>query len=872
MNVNELELTRLLVYGSATPGADPNMHIRQDAPPSAAEPRPSVTYAMADYMSTGAGRYALASEAPLMRAFFNDGLVLPTLADGTYTAAQVRSLLGLSAADGSLRFDQSQYTTDALSADFIERAYVFGSTGYIVAEAGLTFRVAGGSYSVDNVEVRAFDDNFDFQSSNPIASTANAFLNAAFDPYGLIPQVGGVTTSVEIRYTGSGRTDASYTTAEYLSDRAYLAIASNPVTQGPLAAGVFADALAGLATNSGYLGTMNADLLFTYETADGKKVIYGTPGNDSLTPLSAELTATIYTSYRIVGGTGTDSLTGGEFADDLWGGPGSDTLSGGWLPLGSLDGNDRAFYRGAFADYDIRFMPDGSVQIEDSDSSRDGQDTLNNVEYAAFGDRTVSLKPGQDIAFVVDTTGSMWDDIGAVKSSASAIIEAIFDPARDMLNSRFAVVEYNDPYTGVVLPFTDQPDPDDRKAAALSGIGSLYASGGGDFPELTYTGLLQALDGSAGDWRSDALSRKIVLFGDATAKDAYLAPLVYALALGRGVSLSASATGDLLPDGPALAEQVPGLLLSDETLAPGLTVTTLGGDALLDAAGAPTTVPVQIFTVAIGSYGPTITQFAEIARETNGAAFRAASAADLVEALLAVITLPLYTLVATATSVVEGNSGTQQVEFRLLRDNADTAATVNLGRDGSADNLDVTDVPDTVNFAAGESEKRFNVTVHGDTVFEADEVLRLFIESVSVPATYGGTGATLAITNDDEAVHVIMGTSGRDVLVGTAGADELHGLAGSFDTLTGGAGPDRFVFGAELRNGVRERDTITDYEVDVDAIVLLVDDEVASIRNTSTGAVIFLASDGDAIYVNGPGVNSSNITLIGVPDADTLGL
>jgi hypothetical protein len=50
---------------------------------------------------------------------------------------------------------------------------------------------------------------------------------------------------------------------------------------------------------------------------------------------------------------------------------------------------------------------------------------------------------------------------------------------------------------------------------------------------------------------------------------------------------------------------------------------------------------------------------------------------------------------------------------------------------------------------------------------------------------------------------------------------------------------------------VRERDVILDYEVGVDAIMLTDDATVGSIRQTSTGAVIFLEGDLDAIYVNG---------------------
>ena len=324
MNVNELELTKLLVYGTTSPGSDPNTHIRQDAQASVAEPRPSVTYSMFDYMTTGAGRYALPSDAPLIRTFFLDSISpFPKLTDGIYTATTVRDSLGLESADnnGSLRFSVSQYTLDPASDDFIERAYVFGSTNFVISENNLVFRVNNGIYTVENVEVRAFNDNFDFQSSNPIAATASFFLNQAFDPYGLIPVVNGVTTSVEIKYDGGGRTDPVYTGSEYLADRAYMLLAYDP----SLAAAEFAGALAGLATNTGYLGAINSDLLFRYYTADGKKIVYGTPGNDSITPLSAEATIDLYSRYQMVGGTGNDTIKGGNYADELWGGPGNDT-------------------------------------------------------------------------------------------------------------------------------------------------------------------------------------------------------------------------------------------------------------------------------------------------------------------------------------------------------------------------------------------------------------------------------------------------------------------------------------------------------------------------------------------------------------------
>jgi len=126
------------------------------------------------------------------------------LGDYIYVAGSLvkRRKLGFEENASLLGFGVSQYLTDASSSDFIERAYVFGSTGFELADT-MTFTVSSGTYTVNNLEVRARDDNFDFQSSNPIATTASAFLNDAFDPYGLIPTKGSEsseTVPVDIVY------------------------------------------------------------------------------------------------------------------------------------------------------------------------------------------------------------------------------------------------------------------------------------------------------------------------------------------------------------------------------------------------------------------------------------------------------------------------------------------------------------------------------------------------------------------------------------------------------------------------------------------------------------------------------------------------
>ena len=459
-----------------------------------------------------------------------------------------------------------------------------------------------------------------------------------------------------------------------------------------------------------------------------------------------EKVLTVVNAERVWTGSGEDHIKGNDEDNEIKSGSGNDEITGGKgndIIDGGDGADDFAIFSGDCMDYDFVVSGTGAgrtVTITHARGSmEDGEDTLTNVEWARFAngeeiDLTVEDPgcKGQDIAFVVDTTGSMWDDLASVKSSASAVIDALFDPSRGFSNSRVAVVEFNDPYTSVVLPFTDQEDIAARKSAALGAINSLYADGGGDFPEYTYTGLLRALDGSIGSWREDASSRKIVLFGDATAKDAGLAGQVYALAANVNADLSA-------------ASAVAGLSLS-----------TMNAVSIDPVSGERSVVSVQIYTVAIGGWWETEQEYAEIAAATGGLAFTAATANDLVDALLEVITLPIYSISIGTDIIVEGNEGEQYVTVTIRRDVADDAATVTLSTFGNADGDDVTGLPATVEFAAGQRTATFEIAVLGDEAYEADEVFGIAIASISEDASYSDRDVTLTIENDDELKAVLV--------------------------------------------------------------------------------------------------------------------
>ncbi|PPH14636.1 peptidase [Rathayibacter sp. AY1F8] len=121
-----------------------------------------------------------------------------------------------------------------------------------------------------------------------------------------------------------------------------------------------------------------------------------------------------------------------------------------------------------------------------------------------------------DIAFAIDTTGSMEDDIDAVKRNVGAIVERV---AATSNSARYGLVTFRDHPVGggdltdyasrVETPFTADPAVFSEKLTAL-GVG-----GGGDIPESVYSGAMTALDF---EWRS-GVRKVLIVLGDAPAKN-----------------------------------------------------------------------------------------------------------------------------------------------------------------------------------------------------------------------------------------------------------------------------------------------------------------------------------------------------------------
>ena len=128
--------------------------------------------------------------------------------------------------------------------------------------------------------------------------------------------------------------------------------------------------------------------------------------------------------------------------------------------------------------------------------------------------RPASARTPLDLAFVIDTTGSMGSSIEGVKSAAANIAQTLEDRGSDF---RIGLVDFKDhPDQGD--PYASQLDLQmtSNATAFSTALDGLFASGGGDGPEAVYSGLMTAINDL--NWRN--VTRKaIILMGDAPAKD-----------------------------------------------------------------------------------------------------------------------------------------------------------------------------------------------------------------------------------------------------------------------------------------------------------------------------------------------------------------
>ncbi|MDB4897805.1 MAG: hypothetical protein JWN15_4067 [Firmicutes bacterium] len=222
---------------------------------------------------------------------------------------------------------------------------------------------------------------------------------------------------------------------------------------------------------------------------------------------------------------------------------------------------------------------------------------------------SASLDKPLDLVFLIDTTGSMWDDIANVQAATASIVDTLDHNSEDW---RVAVAQYKD------FPVYPYGEPSDfpyqaalafsnNKAGIVAAVNTLSASGGWDWPEAVYSGLMGAITTQGlGAWRPDA-HKAIIMMGDAGPHDpepftgnTLFSVVAAALSAGVGVSSTPATPAAKTPD-------------------VGIMGTNNGA---------------HIYSIVIGWDSDAYNYFSQLSHQTEGEVFRALNASEVVAAIL----------------------------------------------------------------------------------------------------------------------------------------------------------------------------------------------------------------------------------------------
>ncbi|XP_051939213.1 von Willebrand factor A domain-containing protein 7 [Hippocampus zosterae] len=179
-------------------------------------------------------------------------------------------------------------------------------------------------------------------------------------------------------------------------------------------------------------------------------------------------------------------------------------LSSATLPRGGIHKDELRTDNAAFHNAAVNAATAASLQLLE-----DVRLTVGNNDFL----RLMGITRSAVVCFVIDDTGSMSDDIEEARKAVYKIIDSKKGTQDEP--SEYILVTFNDPHFGPLFRTTD---PDKMKTE----ISKIKASGGGDHPEMCFSGLQLALTGAPA-------SSHIYVFTDAPPKDIHLKNTIAAL-------------------------------------------------------------------------------------------------------------------------------------------------------------------------------------------------------------------------------------------------------------------------------------------------------------------------------------------------------
>jgi hypothetical protein len=133
------------------------------------------------------------------------------------------------------------------------------------------------------------------------------------------------------------------------------------------------------------------------------------------------------------------------------------------------------------------------------------------IERKSTGEQKVSLAISDlDLVFVMDTTGSMRDELRDLQANLVGVIRILSRLAASLRVGFVAYKDHGDAYVTRVFPLGSMDGPASRQI--IDFVQGIKAEGGGDIPEPIDEALAAAM---ALQWRNNAQGR-IIVIGDAT--------------------------------------------------------------------------------------------------------------------------------------------------------------------------------------------------------------------------------------------------------------------------------------------------------------------------------------------------------------------
>lgn len=176
----------------------------------------------------------------------------------------------------------------------------------------------------------------------------------------------------------------------------------------------------------------------------------------------------------------------------------------------------RAFVYAGLFDQDIANLGQYKVKVQSAQESK----TTQQLEIPQQGSVKVDLGKGAklsdqvDIMFVVDTTGSMEDELNYLEAELKDVVNRVSDEHSNQLGIRISANFYRDKYDDYVVkpyPFTTDINK------VTDQFSKQKADGGGDFPEAVDQALRDALHEHK--WSEEARARLLFLVLDAPPHD-----------------------------------------------------------------------------------------------------------------------------------------------------------------------------------------------------------------------------------------------------------------------------------------------------------------------------------------------------------------